>query len=145
LEQGDMDKTSLNVAKRAGIYPQDFSFPACPVSRSLRENDVIQVGDLELRVLETPGHSSGHLSFLLDELGTSCLFSGDVVFSCGKIYIQNVWDCSIQEYAKSIAKLNQLSINRLFPGHGACILSQGQEHIEMAQQYFDRLEVPPNL
>lgn len=145
LEQGDIEKTSLNAAIRAGVYPEDFQFPPCPVGRSVREGDRIHVGDLELQVIETPGHSRGHISFYFDADRHRSLFSGDVLFALGKIYIQNIWDCSIQDYAFSIAKLNTLQIDRLFPGHGPCVLSRGQEHVERAHQCFERLEIPPNL
>lgn len=145
LEAGDMDKTSLNAAKAAGVYPENFSFPACAVQRRVTEGDTIRVGDLVLKVLNTPGHSKGHVSYLFEENGRSSCFSGDVVFSGGKIVIQYIWDCIIQEYAESIAKLAELRIDRLFPGHGTFLLSGAYRHIELANASFKRLEIPPNL
>ena len=103
------------------------------------------MGGLELEVIDTPGHSNGHIGFLLDFDGRRSLFSGDVVFALGKIYIQYIRDCSIQAYADSIAKLNRLRIDALYPGHGVCVLTRGMEHIERAQRCFERLEIPPNL
>lgn len=44
----------------------------------IREGDVIEVGDLRLNVLFTPGHSPGHVSFYLPE--HHILFDGDVLF-----------------------------------------------------------------
>jgi glyoxylase-like metal-dependent hydrolase (beta-lactamase superfamily II) len=43
--------------------------------------DVIEVGDLELEAIHTPGHTPGSTSFLLD--GEPLLFTGDTLFPGG--------------------------------------------------------------
>jgi hydroxyacylglutathione hydrolase len=43
----------------------------------LADGDVVRTGELEIDVLETPGHAPGHLAFLVD--GTDCL-TGDLIF-----------------------------------------------------------------
>src|SRR5690606_26344674 len=101
------------------------------------EGEDVQVGDVSLRVIDTPGHSRGHVSYLLNDGGASSLFSGDVIFPRGRIVLQNIWDCSIQDYADSIAKLQQFQVNRLYPGHGPFLLNRAADHIEMAQRYFE--------
>ena len=50
---------------------------AVRVDRLLRDGDVVELGDHRLRVIQTRGHSRGHVAYL-DE-ATGCLFSGDVV------------------------------------------------------------------
>ncbi len=145
LEQGDMDKTSVNAAKRAGVYDIEFQYPACPVAGHMSDGDRITVGDLELHVLETPGHARGHVSFVMEEGGARALFSGDAIFANGRIYVQNCWDCSIQDYASSIAKLHELQVDRLYPGHGAFVMNRAGEHIAQAHRCFERLDLPPNL
>ncbi len=53
-----------------------------PAYDSLLEDDsVIEVGDLRLRTLATPGHTPGSMCFLLD--GSPLLFSGDTLFPGG--------------------------------------------------------------
>jgi glyoxylase-like metal-dependent hydrolase (beta-lactamase superfamily II) len=145
LEQGDMERTSVNAAKRAGVYEADFQYPACPVAGHLLEGDRIKVGELELQVLDTPGHSRGHVSFVMEEGGFRSLFAGDTIFANGKIYVQNSWDCSIQEYAASIAKLHELKFDRLYPGHGTFVVNRAGEHIARAHRCFEQLDLPPNL
>jgi hydroxyacylglutathione hydrolase len=55
------------------------------VDETVRENDHVRVGDLEAQVLETPGHTSGHISYVFpaDKLA----FVGDTLFSigCGRV------------------------------------------------------------
>lgn len=45
------------------------------------DEDVIEVGDLRLRTIHTPGHTPGSTCFLLD--GHPVLFSGDTLFPGG--------------------------------------------------------------
>ncbi len=48
--------------------------------QALREGDTVVVGDLEFRILETPGHTPEHVSYLVRDLGSPAgppaLFSG---------------------------------------------------------------------
>jgi glyoxylase-like metal-dependent hydrolase (beta-lactamase superfamily II) len=47
----------------------------------LADGDVLQVGDVEVQVLHTPGHAPGACCFLVPALGV--LFSGDTLFNGG--------------------------------------------------------------
>lgn len=145
LERGDEEKTSLALARRAGIYPEDFRYEPCPVASSVANDETIKVGDLELRVIETPGHSKGHVSYLWTEDGQTALFGGDTVFAGGRILIQNIWDCSLQDYAETVRNLDSLRLDRLYPGHGPVLLSEAHVHVDLANLKFDSLGVPPNL
>jgi hydroxyacylglutathione hydrolase len=55
------------------------------VDETVRENDKVRVGNLEARVLETPGHTAGHIAYMFpaDRLA----FVGDTLFSigCGRV------------------------------------------------------------
>ncbi|BCN93573.1 hydroxyacylglutathione hydrolase [Thiomicrorhabdus immobilis] len=67
-----------------------------------KENDVITLADeLQLKVLETPGHTLDHIAFYND----SVLFCGDTLFTagCGRIL-----GGTAQQFSDSILKLRQL-------------------------------------
>lgn len=145
LESGDVQKTSVEQAKRGGVYPADYRFPACPVARAVTDGERIAVGEIELTVIDSPGHSRGHVCYLWETAGRRSLFAGDTVFAGGKVVVQYVWDCIIAEYADTVGKLHELNIERLFPGHGPFLLSRAHAHIAKAHQCFERLEIPPNL
>ncbi|WP_309118127.1 MBL fold metallo-hydrolase [Paenibacillus sp.] len=145
LERGDTVKASVDHAKRGGVYPQDYRYPACPVARTLADGDRIRIGDVELRTIDSPGHARGHVCFLWEEGGRRNLFAGDTVFAGGKVVVQYVWDCILEEYADTLAKLHRLGANRLFAGHGPFLLDRADVHIEKAHRCFERLEIPPNL
>lgn len=145
IESGDLEKTSLRVAREAGVYPEDYELRGCPVSGTYRDGDRLEVGDLVLRVLGTPGHSADHCCFLLEREGERWLFSGDCVFAAGRIILQNTWDCSIADYAASIRRLDDLRIDALFPGHGRFVLQNAHRHVQGAREHFDELSFPPNF
>jgi glyoxylase-like metal-dependent hydrolase (beta-lactamase superfamily II) len=145
VRDGDEEKISLATAKQGGFYPADYHFSACEVSTELREGDSFQVGNLELQALETSGHCSGMLSYLLEDQSRKILFSGDSVFHGGRILMTNVWDCSVPEYVKTVEKLAGLNVDVLLPGHLTIAMSQGNSHIQQAWQTMQRLSLPANI
>ena len=52
--------------------------PSPPADRLLEDGDEVQIGQITLKVLHTPGHSQGSISLLAD--GEGKVFSGDVLF-----------------------------------------------------------------
>ncbi|MEA2949516.1 MAG: hydroxyacylglutathione hydrolase [Alphaproteobacteria bacterium] len=83
------------------------------VDETARENDTVKVGSLEARVIETPGHTAGHISYFLgaDKLA----FVGDTLFSigCGRV-IEGTPEMMWQ----SLLKLRALPDDtRIFCGH----------------------------
>ena len=55
------------------------------VDVEVREGSVIAVGDLRAKVIETPGHTAGHIVYWFEDAGL--LFAGDTLFSlgCGRV------------------------------------------------------------
>ena len=59
-----------------------FKVPAPPPpDEMLAEGQVVQVGNLSLQVMYTPGHAPGHVSFYIPEY--RIIFDGDVLFMGG--------------------------------------------------------------
>jgi len=145
LQQADEERISLAAAKRGGFCPPDYVFRPCPVRHVLADGDRFKVGNLELRALETPGHSSGALSWLLQEPDKTLLFCGDTVFHGGRILVTNVWDCDVPQYARSIGKLASCDVDALLPGHLTIALKNGASHIRKAWESMQRLTMPPNI
>lgn len=145
LRTGDEDAINLTFGKAAGFYPEDYRFEACEVARALEEGDTIPVGDCVVEVIDTPGHCAGHLAFQMCAEGTTYLFDGDSVFFGGKIILQNIHDCILQDYIETIMKLSELSVDALLPGHHLFSLRDGQRHLDEAAAASRQLAVPPNL
>lgn len=145
IREGDERGISLDVAKQAGAYPADYHFRASPVHREVREGDRVRVGDLELEVLETPGHCSGHVTYVLRHDGQVSIFSGDTIFFGGQVILQHIWDCSLAESIQSIEKLAALSPDGFFPGHLLFTLREGRREIEPAMERIRHLLPPQQL
>src|SRR6476620_3862628 len=56
------------------------------MDQTVREGDTVAVGSLTAKVYETPGHTSGHISFYFPQ--DKLLFAGDTLFSlgCGRLF-----------------------------------------------------------
>jgi glyoxylase-like metal-dependent hydrolase (beta-lactamase superfamily II) len=145
LRDGDEVAISLAGAKQARLYPDDYHFEPCPVNVELREGQLVQVGDIQLQTIETPGHSRGHVSYLLEQSGRKILFGGDLIFFGGEILLQNTWDCDLRAHLDSLVKLRDARIDVLLPGHLAFSLKNGQRHLDAAIKIIDGLLVPPNF
>ena len=145
LRQGDEAAISLADAKRVGLYPPDYHFEPCPVDVELREDHPIRVGDLSLQAIETPGHSIGHTSFLMEDQGQRVFFGADLVFFGGQILMQNTWDCDLRAQINSLEKLREAAIDVFLPGHLAISLKEGQRHLDASLKVVDGLLLPANF
>jgi glyoxylase-like metal-dependent hydrolase (beta-lactamase superfamily II) len=142
IEAGDTERLSVDAAKRAGRYPSDYPFEACPIDVALEDGDTIPVGDLALQVLRTPGHSDGDVCLLLAYDSERVLFTGDVVFYGGTVLLQNMWDARVDELSRSLRKLRPVGATAMLPGHFCFSLRDGQRHVERANRQLDELRVP---
>lgn len=90
-----------------------------PADKLLGDGETITLGDEQIRVIHTPGHSRGSCCFLTpDDEGGELLISGDTLFS------DNVGRCDLYggDENKMLASLKRLSTLdgniKIFPGHG---------------------------
>ena len=123
----------------------DFVLPACPVDEEVLDGMVVRVGDLALEVVDTPGHASGHVSYLLRHDGRVSVFCGDAFFFGGRILLQNTWDCSLQDSICTVERLAALSVDGLYPGHLTFAVRHGRRQVDKAMQAIANLLPPPQL
>ena len=141
---GDIEKTGFRLAQKSGIYPADYIFEKPKSVIGLKANDEIEIGNLQVMFLPTPGHCDGHSSYLI--VGKKkYLFSGDCIFAGGKIALSNTEDCDIRKYRESILTLDDLEFDALLPGHGAIALQNGKDHIRIAADAFRTLSLPKSF
>ena len=114
-------------AKIFGSRLMESTFPITPFD----EGDVIEFGEIKLKALNTPGHSPGSISVVLEHQGTDqAVFTGDTLFvgDCGRPDLrESVGDqqalrdhLAKQMYLslrEKLAKLNDEVV--LYPAHGA--------------------------
>jgi glyoxylase-like metal-dependent hydrolase (beta-lactamase superfamily II) len=144
LAIGDEEQISLPFAKQSGFYPADYLFEPCPGRGILTDGATFTVGDLQVTAYDTPGHSDGHVSLLVEGGDRRYLIGGDLVFYGGTIIAQNIHDCSIQNYSASTLKMAEIDFEAFLPGHLAISLSNGKRHIDQAATQFRKLMIPRN-
>ena len=96
----------------------DFQPPPIPAAvASLAAGQEIGVGELTLRVLHTPGHSPGHVTFYAPAEGA--LFDGDVLFA-GGIGRTDMPGGSFEVLMRSIGEqlMTLPDDTVVYPGHG---------------------------
>lgn len=124
----DIHKAYPKATIVAGIHEKDLltdasrngstDFAPLPVEmaadRYVDEGDVITLGDTELRVISTPGHTSGGICLY----GDGKLFSGDTLFR-GSIGRTDLYGGDFDQIQKSLRKLMALPDDTVvYTGHG---------------------------
>lgn len=142
IEKGDEAAIGLDKAKRSMIYPGDYGLTPVKIDYHLKNGEVVNVGNYDFRVINTPGHSKGSTCFLLKSSNKNILFSGDVIFLGGFISLQNLPDSSLADYAAGMNNLKDLSIDTLLPSHYGFTIENGQYHIDQAIIALEGLTIP---
>lgn len=128
----------LERARRSAAYPHEYMLEGVTVDRVVRGGDTVAVGDLCLRVIETPGHCAGHCSCELVVDDTVVVFAGDAVLPFGEIVLQPIPDCSVEA-------LTETDADMLLAGHLAPVLRDAGRHIGFAIDCVAKGLVPDEL
>ncbi len=143
LKSGSQEEMGLNIAKRSGIYPQDYEFTPCRPDVIVKDGEAISIGERTFKVVVVRGHSWEPACYLTEIDGTRILFSSDVVFYGGTIGLGNWPGSSLSEYRRSIGRLSNLEVDVLLPGHFLWTLKDGQSHLNKAIENLKSAWVPP--
>ncbi|KAI8914181.1 lactamase, beta 2 [Gorgonomyces haynaldii] len=134
IEISDIVVTHAHMDHIGGIEDVKSLFPDCvlhkmhppPGYQPLRDAQVLKTEGATLRVVETPGHTSDHISLFLEE--EESLFTGDCILGNGSTIFE---DLSV--YLQSLRKLLDLKPKRLYCGHGVTVedgMCKIQEYIQ---------------
>lgn len=145
FETADEEALGLDIARRNGFYPEDYRLHPYKVDRVLQGGERLECGDLELGVVNTPGHSAGSVCYSVDAEDGLTLFSGDTVFAGGKISLLVCPGSDLLALADSVSRLGDYPIDALLPGHGLFPLRGGAQHIRQAIQAFDSMLPPGHI
>lgn len=99
---------SLNLSKKHGITIAPFI-----VDRALKDDDVLMLGESDIRFMLTPGHTAGSGCYIIDD----SLFSGDTLF-CTSVGRTDFPTSSMTDMMRSVTRLKDLDGNyNVYPGH----------------------------
>jgi glyoxylase-like metal-dependent hydrolase (beta-lactamase superfamily II) len=92
------------------------------------DGDRVAVGSEDLKVVYTPGHSADHLCFLAGDL----LFTGDHIMGGSTVVAEDM-----VAYLASLRRLTDITLQRLYPGHGPAM---DDPHVVIDEYISHRLE-----
>lgn len=112
-----------------GVQPNSYSIRPFHVAHRVKDGEPIHLGNRELEVIFTPGHTPDSLSLLDRKHGL--LFTGDTFYP-GPIYLFTP-ETDFDAYTKSVARLARLApkLELLLPAHNVPVA---------APEFLDRLE-----
>lgn len=78
IDAPKLTDASLNLSAGYG-----FALVSPKADRLLKHRDRLDLAGISMSVRETPGHSAGHVVFVLDQITPTLVFGGDVLFEGG--------------------------------------------------------------
>jgi glyoxylase-like metal-dependent hydrolase (beta-lactamase superfamily II) len=103
----------VNALPSAGYALHDYELRAAPATGTVRDGDVIDLGDWQGEVLHLPGHSPGQIGVFHAQTGT--LFGGDAVYD-GPLIFDGA-GMSIADYTETLLRLRGLDVSQIHGGH----------------------------
>ena len=107
-----------NLTLKPCDFPDDFEienynvFQGHPTS-IMHDGDIIHLGNRNLKVIHTPGHSPGHCCFYEEEKGY--LFSGDLIYKgCLDAFYPTTDPFA---FMQSVNKIKNLVVKKILPAH----------------------------
>lgn len=111
----------------------DFELYRGSPTGNLVDGMVIDLGGREVRVIHTPGHSPGHVSFI----DTAYLFPGDCLYSSETPVYANYPSTNPQDLVTSLEKLANLTeVRRIFGSHNQLELGDCLPEVKGAIAYL---------
>tara|TARA_B100000749_G_scaffold99604_1_gene75941 strand:- start:681 stop:1331 length:651 start_codon:yes stop_codon:yes gene_type:complete len=100
----------------------------------LKNSQIVKNGELEIKVLSTPGHTFGSVCFLLNDH----LFSGDTLFpgGPGRTDSKPSFECILDSIDKKIMNLSETT--QIHPGHGIStnLRNEKKQYLGFIQTYY---------
>lgn len=118
-----LNDTSINMTEYIGVNNEYIQ-----VDSRLNDNDLLHIGELEFKVIHTPGHTKGGISLYCKE--HKMLFSGDTIF-------RRTWGRTDLPTGSFVDIMNSIT-NKLmilpedtiiYPGHGKSTMVKEEEPI----------------
>lgn len=103
----------------SGFLMRPYAIDKKTVIKTVEDKDIIELGEIKLEVIHTPGHTKGGICLLLNSAMPKILFTGDSLFYCS-IGRTDFPGASQKLLVKAIKdKLLKLPLDTvIYPGHG---------------------------
>ena len=131
-ESESLNNTDINLLDYIGMEPIYLE-----ADSRVQDNDLIHIGNIEFKVIHTPGHTCGSTSLYCEKY--NMLFSGDTIFS-GTWGRTDLPTGSLKDMMNSITKkiLTLPDDTIIYPGHGRLTMIQDEKpiYLELKPKLF---------
>lgn len=107
----------------------------------LHGGELIPVGNYTLEVINTPGHSPGHVAYY--EPSRKLIFSGDTllptIITNAATHVQHMVN-PLQQYLDSLKRINEMDISMVMPGHEYPFSSYHERISDLYEHHRQRSE-----
>jgi glyoxylase-like metal-dependent hydrolase (beta-lactamase superfamily II) len=139
-------KLKIKVYSGFGSYYKNIK-----ISKIVKENDRIKVGDITLKVLSIPGHTPDSIALITKINNKKLVFTGDTAIGDQKKVGKGIvgwydvhWGSCLEDFKKSIKKLMKLNSDILIPSHG--LWSVGKDKVKQSlRNCLKRLDIFSNI
>jgi glyoxylase-like metal-dependent hydrolase (beta-lactamase superfamily II) len=143
LTSGTEADLGVDVARREGVYPPEYTFTNYAPDRTFEPPTSLTVAGRTFEAVPYAGHAADHVVYLTDADRRYC-FVGDAVYPDGSISLLNVPGSSLADYRADVDRLTGRGVDALLPGHGLPLLREGQEAIDRAAEALSGMSTPPS-
>ena len=123
-----IDAEGFNNENISLTYYVGVENPELSIDSRIRDNDLIHIGNIEFKVIHTPGHTKGSVCLYCEEY--KMLFSGDTIFR-GTWGRTDLPTSSLEDIMNSIT--NKILVlpgdTIVYPGHGKSTMIKEEEMI----------------
>lgn len=117
LRDSVVERATESLRRDRSLLPSDA------VDAWVEDGQTVEIGDVTLRAIHTPGHQADHLCYETRFDDERVLFSGDMAikpFRSVAIHVglDDGVEESIGAFYRALDRLQGLEIDRVFPGHG---------------------------
>ncbi|MEM2331875.1 MAG: MBL fold metallo-hydrolase [Nitrososphaerota archaeon] len=111
-------REDLDILMKATIACKEITGERCleppAPDEYIKDGDIVKIGGSEIKVLHTPGHTPGSVSYVLD----GAVFTGDTLFA-GAVGRHDLPGGNLRQLLNSLNKLLSLPEDySVYPGHG---------------------------
>ena len=113
---------SILNAKRKSLHEEKIFFEKTEIAnpnKILKDGDVFELGDVETKIISTPGHTKTNVSVLVEE--EKVLYCGDCIVNK---YLPNLEAGNVDDWKMwltSLERVSNLDLDFVVPGHGNVI------------------------
>lgn len=138
LEKGDdravygMDMFKGMCQMQYGLKSNAFTFK---VDKKLEGGESLKIGDMVWDIIYIPGHSMGGIA--LYNKDAKVLIPGDVVYADYAIGRFDLFGADASELKKSLARLSELDVDVLLPGHNQIVRGLPKGYIQKTAKMWE--------